>query len=310
MVIKPLYKATVGLNDKLDPMRGSYAEESGTVGLVKADNITIDTSGGISRREGYTNLLSSLTHSLFSCYDYGLCVNNNHLCLINGDFTLKILTNVDGTLKMAYARSFDATDDCIYFTNGKISGTVLNKSYQAWTVKPYVGVKSTEALTRTFASKVPTGQILEIYNGRMYIADGNIVYFSEPYAYSWFNMTSDYMIFNDQVTMVRGLTDCMYISTTEEIFFLEGASPKEFKQVRAFDAGVIEGTDIKIIASQYDIQAHDNALIFCTNGKGICTCDNGGQITNHTKTTLNFPEARIGCAYIDTNNHYVVTLIQ
>ncbi len=303
----PLLKGTSGLNDKFDSLRAPYVADSSVTSLTQADNVTLDLSGAIARRPGCTLLADGNVHSIFSCGDYGLCVRDGVLNLILGDLSLIPLLSV-GNNKMAYVRSFDGMDDLVYFMNGTLAGIVRNGVYVPWLVPAYVGIKSTASKVRSFEPVIPSGQLVTIYNGRMFIAKGNQVYVSEPFAFSWFDTIRSF-IFESRISMLRMVSGGIYVSTTDEIFFMVGDGPDNFSRVRVFNAGAVEGTDLEIPASQADVQAHGYAFFFACKGKGICAADNGGIITDHTGTFLNFPGGVIGSSYINDKRQFVVTIL-
>lgn len=304
----PLYHGATGLNDFLDKMRVPYNSESGILGLSEADDITFDISGAIRRRDGFSLLFSSKTHSIFPCGDYGLCVSNGYLSVINPDLTITNKANV-GNFKMAYARYFDGQDDLVYFSNGVVTGVVRNKEHGAWTVPAYAGPASTRAAVMELMSSIPAGQILGIHNGRMYVAQGNVLYPSEQYGFSWFD-PSKAKVFDSRITMMRFVLGGAYVSTNSEILFLPGSDIEDFGKFRVYSFRAIEGTDVLIPGIDAAIQSQGDIFFFAASGRGICSADSSGVIVNHTENTVVFPEGFIGSAYINSRKEYVVTILR
>jgi hypothetical protein len=210
---------------------------------------------------------------------------------------------------MAYARHFDGQDDLVYFSNGVVSGIVTNQTPGAWTVPAYVGPASTRAAVMELMSTIPSGQILGIHNGRMYVAQGNIIYPSEKSGFSWFD-PSKAMIFDSRVPMMRFVLGGAYVSTEREIFFFPGSDIEDFGKIKSYDARAIEGTDVLIPGVDAGVQAIGDIFFFAASGRGICSADSGGIITNYTENTVIFPEGVIGSAYINSQNEYIVTILR
>ncbi|MBF0608988.1 MAG: hypothetical protein SFH39_00770 [Candidatus Magnetobacterium sp. LHC-1] len=71
----------------------------------------------------------------------------------------------------------------------------------------------------------PPGQLLEFYRGRVYIASGNVVYYSLPNSYELFRIGSDYLPFDSDVTMLAAVDDGLYVATASTVYFLQGNEP-------------------------------------------------------------------------------------
>lgn len=302
----PLYRGAAGLVNKLDSARAPYNAETGVLAFTQADNVVFDITGAASRRAGYTLLTAGVVDSVFSCGDYGLCYADGYLCLITGGLTLTQLTTLYNP-KVAYARSFSSKADLVYFSDGLKTGIVRGGVYEAWTVQPYVGVNSTKARLVKFETVVPSGHILAIYNGRMLIAKDNRLWVSEYLAFSWFN-AQEYYQFRSRIVAIKIVPTGIYVSTDDDLFFMPGENAKTLGMLKVYSPGVIKGTDVSIPAVLAKVQARGEAFFFAVSGRGICSADENGIVTNYTESVIDFPESKEGSAYISDDGQYIVSV--
>ena len=99
--------------------------------LSVAQNIDIDNSGAVSRRDGYTLRSAGAKHSLWSSDDetLALYVSGTSLVRLNADMSGTVLmTGLTAGLPMAYWKTLDR----VYFTNGQQSGVLDNGAVRSW----------------------------------------------------------------------------------------------------------------------------------------------------------------------------------
>ncbi|MCK9408270.1 MAG: hypothetical protein M0R68_03970 [Bacteroidetes bacterium] len=300
MKILPLYRSATGLADKLDAMRVVYNAETGVLGLSQANDITIDLSGAIKSRPGFSLLQSGYFSNLFSCGEYGLCEYNGNLCLINENLSIAQLVPVY-TNQLAYAQVFNNVQDCVYFSDGVQTGVLRDKVYSPWNATSYVGVQSTEMQAKRFAAKIPAGHIICVFNGVMYIAYDNLVIPSEPFSYTWFDLEKTFA-FDSRITMIASVISGLYISTQSRVYFLAGATPKLFSRKIVLDSGVVEGTVHKHLGSALGLQTGNEVLTFVTKNSGLCIATEDGAVTSYSDTHVNCPEGKRGSSYVFDHN--------
>ena len=97
-------------------------------------------------------------------------------------------------------------------------------SYE-WTGDAYVGPPT----TKTFDDP-PIGHLLEHFNGRIYVANGCTIWYSEPFAYAWFNMAENFIPLASRVRMIRAVRGGLFVSTEEKTIFLPEAAPRSSRR--------------------------------------------------------------------------------
>lgn len=304
----PVYRSTIGLTDRITDIREVYNAETFVVGLDKAENVIYDVTGAIKVRPGFTTLTSGSFHSLFSIGAYGVCVKDKVLHLINEDLSLSSLgVNINGK-KVAYEHVHDGLNDTIFFSDTIVNGLVVGKGILPWTVQEFVGNLSTEAQVTSYLPSVPLGHILRIFNGRMYIAVDNLLFVSEPYAYSWYNPVLPF-IFDSYITAVHAITAGLLVSTTTELFLMAGDDCYNFAKIRLLDAGVILGSDISIPATNAGTNSRSPGVVFAVANKGVFMCDENGTLVSLTEDKTVFPNAgNAAVAFLDYRQ-YIISLM-
>jgi len=280
-----LFRGSTGINNKIDPVRLGYDSEKGMQALASAVNVNVDETGRISRRKGFTSKLVKASHSLFSCGNYALFVSGNALCVLHPDYTWAAIRNVAVDARMSYVQVGDDT----YYANGNEVGIVRDKLSYSWTASDYVGPTT----TKTF-SDPPVGHLLELYNGLMLIAQDDVLWYSEPFAYSWFNLASGYIQFSDRITMVKAVTGAVFVSTEKGIFVYKGKNLKEAEQEKVANYPAIEGTEVTVVASKIGDGSMSGLAAIWATTKGLCFGGPGGQFKNFTNRKLTYPVARYG----------------
>jgi hypothetical protein len=293
-----IFKETEGLNNLLDPARVPYDKERGLSTLTASVNVDVDNSGNIRRRKGFTLKKTGAFHSLYCVTDYCLCASGDALLVFGVDYETTAIRNVTVGARLDYKR----VKDKVFYCNGFENGYVEDKLSYAWEFQDYVGPTT----TREF-SNPPIGHLLEVWDGRMWIAQESILFPSEPFAYSMFDLGSNYIESSDRIRMVKAVRDGMYVGTAEEIIFVGGTTGEPTRDVVA-DYGVVEGTGVRVSGDKLNLPAFagKSVLMFVTN-EGICVGGPGGTFLNLTREKLDFVVSNEGAATV-IEDRYICTL--
>lgn len=303
----PIFSGSSGLNTKVDPTRIRFDSETRISDLSACINCDIDDTGRISLRNGYTTTArTEAWHSLFSCGAYGLGVKGNALCILEADMSYTAIRNVNSNARMSYVKDTDGTKAVIYYCNGYQNGRIISKVSYNWPVGDYVGPE-----TRKTFSAAPIGHLLEVRNLRMFIAVGNILWYSEPGAYNLYRLAANYFAFPSRIRMVQAVAGGLWISDEEAIYFLEGEIvPTAMKmpiQVKKADYPVLEGTAVKVAASQIGIKNLTGIVIMFTGTESICIGSIDGELIEFTRTKIDLPGGLTG-AGLYKNGRYIATI--
>lgn len=302
-----IFSGSSGLNTKTDPVRLRFNPKTGINDLAAGVNIDIDDTGRPSRRTGFTATdRTEAWHSLFSCGSYALGVTSNALAVIEADMSRTNLRNVTTGARMSYIRDTDGTQDVIYYANGHETGKIVNKLSYSWTASDYVGTTSRKEIYNP-----PTGHLLEVRNLRMFIAEGNILWYSEPGSLSQFRLAANYFGFPSRLRMVQAVTGGLWVSDSENVYFLAGEIAPALQempvQILKADSSVIEGTNVLVPASRIGIDGLTGMVAIFTTTRGICIGSSDGQLIPVTENKIDIPSGLTGSA-IYKDGKYIVTI--
>jgi hypothetical protein len=138
---------------------------------------------------------------------------------------------------------------------------------------------------------MPTGDMIEFYNGKIYIVRGSNVYYSEDFSYELYNPNNNYINFTSPVTMIAGVSDGMWFGTENEIYFGKGKPPFDFIQKASY--GVIKYTHKKIPGS-FIGKGVDEEVVMCNTKMGVCICKDNGSFENLTLENYAMPISNVG----------------
>jgi hypothetical protein len=230
MPAQPLFeiKAFRGKNNVADPTRILPSE--GASYLSEALNVDIDNEFMLHRRKGYGEPVypARSVHSLYSHAGTCLFVQGSDLKRLRPDYSSQILREGVGDARMSYA----GFQDRIYYTNSSVIGYVKD------------GLSHTfPEPNQTFKSRMKPGQLIEWFNGRLYVGRGGILWFSDPVSPGQTDERRNFKNLGGYISMLRAVRDGMFISNGRATYFLSGLDPQEFSMVKVDDETAIPGTD-------------------------------------------------------------------
>lgn len=295
----PIFRGTTGLNNAQDPTRLKLDLETGLCELATAINVEIDETFRPSRRKGFSLTTGGAFSGLFSAGPYGLCVKDGSLCVLDPDGSTTALQSINQDARIRYAR----VRNRVYWLNGEAKGYVQDRAAYAWEGEDYVGPTT----QKTF-SDPPIGHLLAVWNGRMFIGSDDVIWYSQPFAYAWFDLARNFAMMPSRVRMIAPVRNGLYVSTEEETFFLYGNDAKELGMQKVADIAAVEGTEIAIPGYQVaGGQISKEIAQVWTSKEGICIGWPDGMFDILTKDRLVLPDIRFGAAFL-RGNHYIVTL--
>ena len=211
-----------------------------------------------------------------------------------------IRTNVESGLHVSGFPSGKTVRVYVSSTNG----TTLFAAAQTTAGSCYVATTayvSGRPATTQFMSGPPPGRIIKEYNGRMYVAAGNTVWYTEPYSPELVSAASGFLQFHADVTVMEPGEAGMWI-VSDKTEFYAGASPLEFRPRTVLDYGAVYGTS-HVLPQTKDV------LWYSTRGVVMGTKD--GQATNLQEANVAADTGTAGAALIreqDGTRHVVVSV--
>ena len=162
------------------------------------------------------------------------------------------------------------------------------------------------ALDPEYAEAAPAGTIVEKLAGVAYVADGSVIWYSDPYRMERFRRGSRFLQFPGLVTMVAAVDDGLFVATESSTWFLGGTEPTTMKPSRVLESGAIPGTVAKVDSSELDADDDEDTSptrpsVFWMSTHGIIAGRSGGQVEKLTYDTYGIPVGHRGSALLRTD---------
>ena len=295
---KPLkiFSKTTGLNNKQDAISLQIDFESGLTELSEAVNIDITDRGKIKRRAGFERLDSSSWYSIAGFGSFGLGLVGDSLYIIHSD---GVSTGIRSGLTSGAKMSYQQVIDEIYYCNGSENGVVKGNTSWTWlsdTVPTTPGVK----YDMRYLTAPPVGDLVSYLSSRIYIAKGEVVFFSLPWSYYWFNLGKDFIPFGATVNMFCPTASGMFVGTEDRIVFLRGLDPLEAEVIEIANFPAVKWTNAKIDPNRFpkEFGLKGDTWIWLSK-EGICVGSGDGMFYNLTDERLDIEFALEGAGFFD-----------
>lgn len=289
----------VGLRNTVDAERLT-AEE-----LERAINIDLDDAGQIHSRRGFTLKDGSPSGSLFQCADGTiLMVKNGVLGTLSPGYAFFGIDSSVGTNKLVYTQ----VGRNVYYSSVGCSGVVNldTLTVQPWGqvasqpqwLSPVVDPTSTLFPIRgKLLGAPPMASDLTYYNGRIYLAAGNLLWATELYLYNYVDRTKTFLQFESRITAIGAVADGIYVGTENDLWWL-GGDTFPLPRKRIYPYGIYSGSMVLVPRDAIDPQVPPGqvgeagvALAFMTMN-GLCAGLNGGQMFAITNNKFWFPNVQ------------------
>lgn len=281
--------------------------------LERGVNIDIDDAGQPRRRRGYTQVNAEPHHSLFEASWGNLVVRSGTLGLLNADYSLQPLVTGIGDSPVAYTE----TAQRVFFSSLNGSGKILsdmtvepwgNADGPTW-LSPVVNPTATlTPIAGRLLGPPPVAEYMLESGGRIYMAQGNVIWATEMFAYDYVDRTRSFMQFEDQITGMGQVQDGFFVGTETKTYFLSGALA-QMRRIEVHPLGTLAGSMIDVPADliRPESSVSRGAVLFMTES-GLCVGLDGGICYNMTQSRVTFPQAERVAAMLrrqDGMAHYV-----
>ena len=176
---------------------------------------------------------------------------------------------------------------------------------------------NTPLLTQ-FLGPAPQGQLIGYYRGCMLVARGNVLYYSEPFAYELFDLRKNIQM-DGRITMIammedkerqgetEGMASGLFIGTDRSCGVLIGKEAGGFQYVPKVDYGAVEGAVAYVDGSLYgDDSLGARLLPMWLTTQGICVGMPDMVITNLTRTKYSIPAGGKGAALFQSGPNKII----
>lgn len=88
----------------------------------------------------------------------------------------------------------------------------------------------------------PSGTLIRDYNGRLYVIDGNVAWYTDPLEYDHFRLSSNYLVFPNNIDIFEPVSGGIFVAHGKVTEFHAGNPEDGFQVISLFDYGAVAGT--------------------------------------------------------------------
>lgn len=292
MARKPIFIAARGLNNAIEPHRLTYAED-GSCDLAESVNVIIDDSGSIMRRFGIIEKYGSPAHSLWSKNEYCFFVSAGNLMrYLTSGSTVQVLAGVgDATM---YYTWFQGR---VWASNRTSKIILKDMTVSSWdAVTPQISGD-----TRVLGMPSSFGPIAA-HAGRIFVADGNLLYESEPGNARAFSMSELPLVFDSEIIGLLSVGTVesagLFVFTKYSVVFLAGHSREDFIMREVLNEPAVPGTICQCPMSEISEKTSSGQGGYWVCQTGVYQGYPDGSVRNVTNGRLKLDSAISGAAAV------------
>lgn len=163
--------------------------------------------------------------------------------------------------------------------------------------------------------RMPGGQLVRIFHGRLLVARGDTLIFSEPFNFGLTSRRHNFVQFQDDITMVEPVEGGVYVGTSAAVYFLAGAGPGDFvQQVASLNAPALGASTLVPAAALPDnLESLGDAPCALWLGRlGYSVGMSNGIVHDVQSSRIDLPEYDAGSMVTYTKNGLVqvVSVVQ
>ena len=181
-----------------------------------------------------------------------------------------------------------ANGDRFYFA-GSVTGYLPNLFV--------TGDHYTTPLRTQHLASPPPGHLVRYYRGRVWIAQENVLWFTDALGYHLNDPSRGFFQFPQAIDLLEPVTDGFFIGA-DKTYFLAGTHPDEMALREIASYGAVRGTSVTVDGSLVRVgdQSLNGLVALWTSPKGICAGASSGVFINLTESRLAMNAEGIGAA--------------
>lgn len=325
---RPGYNLIYSGND-IHSLWNNYFVESGTLKFLGTDNLATDIVSGLTAKPlSYCKMngevyfsnedangkvggpwgIEELAHTPTVLPGMGILVAGLYLvsfCYIDpvtgeqGGATNPITVDVseNGGLEISNIPQAQGAYDCIVW----ISSPNGEELFYVQTVQKgfnAVSISQTSTAGRVldtlFMKVPPTGQLIRGFKGRIYIAQGSTLWYTEAQRYGLYKPAENFFNFDSRIKILQETEGGIFVVTETTTHFLLGDNPKTATRSIAGNMSGVEGTGITTDAKNFNVE-FNGKVAYWMSSKGPIMGFPNGQLKYISEDRFTVPEANTGC---------------
>lgn len=166
-------------------------------------------------------------------------------------------------------------------------------------------------LKTQFGRPAPVGHMVAYFRGHTLVADGPVLWRSEPYRHELFMLDKAFNVFSADINLLAPVEGGVFVGA-DSTYFLRGASPKKWTLDQVAEYPAIPGTLSYLQAEpQYVGEGLPGHAALWASPRGHCMGVDGGSFRNLTEARYSYPTAQRGAGImrqINGFNQYLAVL--
>jgi hypothetical protein len=163
---------------------------------------------------------------------------------------------------------------------------------------------STDMLDRLNMWPPPDGaHMVRLFNGRLLVASGKELYWSQPLAYHLFKKNTDLQQFPERIKLLAPLSDGFYVGAGDLTQWVSGDDPDSWKPDDVGDTPISEGEHLIVPGKTFpSLETRQNVAVWIT-ADGVTVGMPGGRVEHMTEEHfVTDPHAFAALAYREEKN--------
>jgi len=283
-------KAFLGKNNVADAAR--IQPNKGKSFLSECLNVDIDDEFMPHRRDGYGVSVQSGSgfHSLWSNGEICLVVYGVNLMKVKTDYSLSTIKANAGSGSVSYAD----VPPKIFLTNENIIGYVENSVFSDFLLPSDM----------TYKILMPPGQLVEWYHGRLIVARGNDLWWSDAMAPMIRDERRNFKSFPSKISMMGSVADGIWLADQQNTYFLSGADIKDSVLMQKSNKPAIFGTSLKCDSQDINDLESSGQIVVWLSENGVCVGGAQGYFKELTRNTYNLTGKTEGSAIMRKTGNF------
>jgi hypothetical protein len=162
--------------------------------------------------------------------------------------------------------------------------------------------------TRGF-ERMRSGMYLRYWRGRIIVARGRNLYFSEPMRYGLFDPRHGFVQMPQVITFLQPVEGGIYVGQSNGVVFLQGTTPDKLAVVQTGAAKPLPGSATEIGSSSFSLEGAKASEKYAVwvGARGYALGDPGGNVVEPQSRRLAVPVGQRGVTVV--HNRRLTTLV-
>lgn len=139
----------------------------------------------------------------------------------------------------------------------------------------------------------PVGSVVVSYKGRIYVAENNYLWYTQPYEYELVHRAMNFIGFNSPIKTLAVGSDGLFVGSDTSTVYLAGDEPNKFEMQPLADYGTVYGTEVnvpKVLFKAPEGASANSDVPMWMSKNGLCVGLDDGSMLNLTGGRYTLPE--------------------